>query len=91
MKTLDVRADQLAPASRCQIETLLGESLSEEERVHITVYAPHPAPTGASRDAAADGLCAYFERLDKKIKHLPDEEAEAIIQEAIDSVRHPRR
>jgi hypothetical protein len=88
------RAEELTPEQKSAIETLLGRPLAESEDVMVdtTVRPGRILPstvTDEEREAAWDGLKAYFARIDAHRAQVPisEEEEEEIILEALRSTR----
>ena len=82
----------LPPDARRAVERLLGRGLDEDEEVTITVRPPlniiKPAPTGAERDEAFRLFIEQSNEISKRLENVPDEELEALIDEAYDVVHH---
>ena len=89
MQTISVRrANELGNAARSAVESLLGRKVADEE--HVTVMA-YPAPTAESepdRKAAVRNLIEDLDSMAASASHIPDEEMDALIDEAI---RHARQ
>jgi len=81
------KASELKAETRAALEAELGRSLQDDEEVSIMAFIPHAAPTGAARAEAADKLHDHFNRMDQKLKGVPEEEAEEALDEAIRNVR----
>ena len=79
----------LSPDQRHAIESLLGRHLQDDEVVNI-----HPsrllneALTGEERSQAWSGYLRQLGALADRAKDIPDEELDAIIDEACDHARH---
>ena len=82
----DLSADQ-----KTAIEALLGRSVSEEEAVSVRAIAPAAiVPSTLSieqRMRTLEALHGYFDKIDSRRKPVSEEEEEAVITEAIRSVR----
>ena len=91
MQTISVRrANELGNAARSAVESLLGRKVADEE--HVTVMA-YPAPTAESepdRKAAVRNLIEDLDSMAASASHIPDEEMDALIDEAIRHARHRR-
>jgi hypothetical protein len=81
----------LSPDQRLVVEALLGRPVSEEEAVSVRAVAPAAiVPSTLSveeRKRTLDALHGYFDRVDSRRKPVSEVEEEAIITEAIRSVR----
>ncbi len=77
--------------ARQAVERALGRTLLEEEEVSIMAFAPHDAPGGPDRQAFAGKLEQRIRKTANRVKNVPDEQIEEVINEAVDHVRsHPR-
>ena len=81
----------LSPEQKVTVESLLGRRVSDGESISIkAIVSPAIVPSKLSHDerlAALKRLNEYFERSDAKRQPMSDEEEEAIVTEAIRSVR----
>ena len=86
-------AKDLSPDQKALLEGLLGRRILEEEAVSVRAFEP-PTLSDQRRHEMADELKRYFAEVDANRKHISDEEAEEIINEALRSTRpgyHPIR
>ena len=81
------KARELKPQTRAAVEAELGRSLKDDEDVSIMAFATHEAPTGVARSSAGQKLETYFEKIDKKMAKVTDEDAEAALREALKKAR----
>jgi len=84
------KAGELAPEIRRAVEILLGRRLEAEEQVSVTTYSPHKAPRGGARARLARRLERRINQTAKKAERVPEQELDALIDEAVDQVRHGR-
>ena len=87
------QARDLAPDLRRAVETLLGRALQEDETVSVRAFKGSvlkEAPSGNARDEAYRRLVDRIDRTAKRAEGVPGEEVDAVIDEAIDSVRRRR-
>jgi hypothetical protein len=77
----------LSPAVRNAVEALLGRTLKDDEAVSVRAYQPHEASAAEHRRSAVRGLRQYFTNIDQKLKDVPEDELDEIVDEAIRSVR----
>ena len=82
------KAGELTPPVRAAFESVLGRNLSDDETVSINAYRARPAPTGDARDTAYRRLLEFGDNLAQRVKGVPEEEIDAVIDEAVDYVRH---
>ncbi|MBZ5621284.1 MAG: hypothetical protein LAQ69_21530 [Acidobacteriia bacterium] len=80
------KASDLSSEQRMALESLLGRALSDREAVSVRAFEPPPLSDEQRQEILA-GLDAYFDRIDAKRQAVSDEEAEAIIDEALRSTR----
>ena len=80
------KASELSFEQRAALESLLGRAISDRETVSVRVFEPPPL-SGEHRQEVLAGLEAYFARVDAKRQPVSEEEAEAIINEALRSTR----
>jgi hypothetical protein len=81
----------LSPEQRRAVENLLGRALEEDESVSIKSIRPSaiipPRLSPQERKEAIERLRQYFAQVDAQRKPISDAEEEAIINEALRSVR----
>jgi hypothetical protein len=68
------------------LESLLGRALSDREAISVRAFEPPPLSDEQRQEILA-GLDAYFARIDARRQAVRDEEADAIINEALRSTR----
>jgi hypothetical protein len=77
----------LSPEQKKAIESLLGRPVSDDESVSIKALSPTPRLTEEDRKAAIEKLDQYFAHVDAHRKPVSGEEEDAIVNEALRSVR----
>ena len=82
------KARDLSPSVRTALETLLGRPFEEEETISVQTYPTHEAPTGKQREESWRRLMDRIHRTAARVKDLPDEDLDALIDEATEYVRH---
>jgi hypothetical protein len=80
-------ARTLPPPVRTALEQLLGRALRDNEAVSIHTYQPHEAPSPEQQRSFAAALRRHFSEVDQRAKDIPEDEQEAVVDEAIRSVR----
>ena len=91
MQTISVRrANELGNAARSAVESLLGRKVADEEHVTVMAYPAHPAEGEADRKVAVRDLIEDLDRMAASACHIPEEEMDALIDEAVRHVRHRR-
>jgi hypothetical protein len=79
----DMSADQ-----RLAVESLLGRQLRDEERVSIRpIPVTKDAPPLSRRLEISEAMREYFARIDEQRTDAPEEEIDAVIDEALRHVR----
>jgi hypothetical protein len=81
------RVKDLSPEQKSAIESLLGRPISDEESISVKTFAPSSRLSGGERAAAIEKLNRYFSRVDANRQQVTAEEEDAIINEALRSVR----
>ncbi len=85
-----LKASDLPPDVRQAVGRLLGRPIEPEEHISVMAYRPHEAPAAKER---AELARRFKERIDKtaaKLGDVPEAELDALIDEAVDHVRHRR-
>jgi hypothetical protein len=91
MQTISVRrANELGNAARSAVESLLGRKVADEEHVTVMAYPASPAESEPDRKAAVRNLIEDLDSMAASASHIPDEEMDALIDEAIRHARHRR-
>ena len=84
------KASELSPPLNSAVEQLLGRPIDAAEEVSIVAVPPHQVPPSENRAAVARKLEAFLNRRAEKIPDVSDQEIDAAVDEAVDSVRHSR-
>ena len=82
------KARDLSADIRDALERLLGRPLQEEETISVQAYPTHEAPTGRERDEVWDRLIKRIDKTAARVANVPESELDALIDEAVDYVRH---
>ena len=82
-----LRTTDLKPGERVTVEKLLGHALHDDEAVTLSVFRPHPAPTGEAKRQAATELHSMLDRRAEKVRNVPADDIEQAIDEAMAGVR----
>ena len=81
------KANELPSDARRVVERVLGRVLEPDEEVSIMAFSPHDAPTGEARQKLARQLEDRISRTAESVRHVPEDEQEAAIDEALNHVR----
>jgi len=91
MQTISLRrAGQLGNAAGSAVESSLGRKVADEEHVTVMAYPAQATERRADRKAAVRDLVEDLDAMAASASHIPDEEMDALIDEAIRHVRRPR-
>ena len=91
MQTISVRrANELGEAARNAVESLLGRKVADGEHVTVMAFPARPAEGEPDRKRAVQDLIEDLDSLAASASHVPDEEMEALIDEATRNVRQRR-
>ena len=91
MQTISVRrANELGNAARNAVESLLGRKVADEEHVTVMAFPAQPATAEPDRKRAVQDLIEDLDSLAASARHVPDDEMEALLDEATRHVRQRR-
>jgi hypothetical protein len=83
------QASELAPDERVVLERILGRQLRDSELVGVTTgEIVQPALEGAELEEAWKRMLEGMREMQEHFAGVPEEELNALIDEAIDYVRH---
>ena len=84
------KADQLPENVRSAVELLLGRPIAPDEEISVIALPPQEAPSVADRAQTAKDLEAFLHRRAQKVGEIPDNELDAVIDDAASHARrHP--
>lgn len=81
------KAKDLSPDERRVLESLIGQTLTEQDDVSVRKLTPPAQLSAERRQAILDGLENYFSQVDAQRQPVSAEEADAILNEALRSTR----
>ena len=81
------KANDLPSDARQVVERVLGRVLEPDEEVGIMAFSPHDAPSGEARQKLARQLEDRITRTAEAVRHVPDDQQEAAIDDAVSHVR----
>jgi hypothetical protein len=89
----DRNVNDMPPAERKAIESLLGRELDPAQQVFIMAYTPGAVPSKAVREAARASLEETFAKIDEhaRTEGIAPEEADAALDEAMEQIRPRKR
>jgi hypothetical protein len=88
------KARDLSPELRRAAETLLGQTLEEDETVSVRAskgYIVREAPAGKVREDAFRRLSEHMDKIAERVKDVPEQELNSLIDEAVAETRSHRR
>ena len=84
------KAGDLARDERLLVERWLGRALSNDETISLNAYRPHPAPTGAEREALRRQIIAQAQEIGSRVQDVNEQDVDTLINEAISATRGKR-
>jgi len=81
------KAENLAPAVKSALESLLGRRLEDGEDISVMAFHPHDAPQGRARAQLAQQLRDQMDDMTQRSADAPDQELDEALDEAMRSVR----
>jgi hypothetical protein len=81
------KAADLSEDQKLAIESLIGQRLSEQDKVSVRRLPPQPELSAERRQEIAEGLRRYFAQVDAQRRPISEEEAEDVIDEAVRSIK----
>ena len=84
------KASHLSEAAKAAVEQLLGRSIAADEEISVVAVPPRQVPPSADRTAVARKLEAFLNCRAAKTRDVPEEEIDAVLDEALHRVRHSR-
>ena len=84
VKLLETNLDD---EGRATVGRLFGCRIEPTENVVLLVFHPHAAPEGSDRTAAWDRLTQSLNAIGEQARHLGDEQADQLLNEAMKHAR----
>jgi len=84
------KASHLPEAVKSAVEQLLGRSIAADEEISVVAVPPQHVSPPEDRASVSRNLEALLNRRAAKVRDVPEEEIDAVVDEAIDHVRHSR-
>jgi hypothetical protein len=85
------KAGEMAPPVRSAIEQLLGRPIGADDEISVVAVSPQRIiPSGAGK-ANVDRLEALLNRSAEKLRDVPEDEVNSVIDEAVHRARHDGR
>jgi len=81
------KVSDLGRDERLLFERWLGRELSSDETISINAWRPHQAPTGTRLETLRRDIVSQAREIGSRAPEMAPEEIDALVEEAIDSVR----
>lgn len=85
------RADEMPPPLKAAVEQMLGRLIDADEEISILASPPQQAAPHESKASAVRTLEALLDRRAAKVDDIPEDEINALIDEAVSQARHNRK
>ncbi len=85
------RAGDLPRGVKSAVERLLGRQIGADEEVGLVAARPRQIPPSQSREAVAQKLETFLNRRAATVGDISDEDLDAVVDDAVDFVRHSRK
>jgi len=84
------KAGDLARDERLLVKRWLGRPLSNDETISVNAYRPHPAPIGEEREMLRREIMTQARDIGSRVPDAPEEDVDALVDEAISATRGRR-
>lgn len=81
------KAGDLPSDERLLVERWLGRPLSNDETITVSVYRPHPAPSGDERESLRREILAQAREIGSRVHEADEKELDALLDEAFADAR----
>jgi hypothetical protein len=85
------KAGQMPPQLKAAVEQILGRSIGADEEISIIAIPPQQAAPSEGKAAVVEKLEALLNRRAEKVRDIPEDKINAVVDEAIHHARHNRR
>lgn len=85
------RAGEMPPPLKAAVEQMLGRLIDADEEISILASPPQQAAPHESKASAVRTLEALLDRRAAKVDDIPEDEINALIDEAVSQARHNRK
>jgi hypothetical protein len=84
------KAGEMPQRLKAAVEEILGRSVSADEEISIIAVPPQEVPPN-DRAAVVEKLEALLNRRAEKVRDIPEDDINSVIDEAVYHARHNRR
>jgi hypothetical protein len=85
------KAGQMSQPLKAAVEEILGRSIDADEEISIVAVPPQQAAPSQGKTAVVEKLEALLNRRAEKVRDIPEDKINAVIDEAVHHSRHNRR
>ena len=85
------RAGEMPPPLKAAVEQILGRSIGADEEISIVAVSPQDVAPAGGRAAVVEKLQALLNRRTEKVRDIPEDEINSVIDEAVHQARHSRK
>jgi hypothetical protein len=85
------KAGEMPPPLKAAVEQILGRAIGVDEEISIVAVPPQQVAPSSGKAAIVRKLEALLNRRAEKVRDIPEEEINTLIDEAVQHARHNRR
>lgn len=85
------KAGEMPPPLKAAVEQILGRAIGADEEVSIVAVPPQQVAPSGDRTAVVEKIEALLNRRAEKVRDVPEDEIDSVIDDAIERARHHRK
>jgi len=85
------KAGEMPPQLKAAVEQILGRSIASDEEISIAAIPPQQVTASDDGAVIVEKLKALLDRRAEKVRDVPEDEINSVIDEAVYHARHRRR
>jgi hypothetical protein len=85
------KAGQMPQPLKAAVEQILGRAIGADEEISIVAVPPQQVAPSEGKAAVVAKLEALLNRRAEKVRDIPEEEINSLVDEAVQQARHHRR
>ena len=85
------KAGQMPRPLKAAVEQILGRSIGADEEISIVAVPPQQVAPSEGKAAIVAKLEALLNRRAEKVRDIPEDEINSVVDEAVQHARHNRR